>query len=253
MSIDTIDTIELAAKAVRLAKYNYTAAIILAAGSSTRMGLNVNKQFERLRGIPVLAHTLKAYENCPVIREIIVVSSAKSIKLVEDLVKAYGITKVTRVVAGGQTRQASAICGLRAVSDKAHFVAIADGARCLTTPMQIANVCLHAYRHNAASAAHKVTDTIKRANAAGMSQATVDRAKLWQAQTPQVFHTALYTAALHRAVKERFVATDDNALIENLGYRVCMVECGLQNIKITTPDDLPLAEAILAYREAHNQ
>ena len=249
----SIETIKMAAEAVRLTKENYTAAIILAAGSSTRMGKDVNKQLTQLRGIPVLARTLMAYESCVVIREIVIVAAEKDFKEIQKIVKDYKISKMTKLVEGGSTRQASAICGMRAISEEARFVAIADGARCLTTPWQIANVCLHAYRHNAASAAHKVSDTIKRANAIGMSQATIDRTNLWQAQTPQIFHTSLYTAALHRATKDRFVATDDNALIEHLGYRVCMVECGLQNIKITTPDDLPLAEAILAYREAEKK
>ena len=244
------EIIETAAEAVRLTKQNYTAAVILAAGSSTRMGVNVNKQLTLLGGDPVLAHTLMAYQKTLLIREIVVVAAKRDIERVKKLCKQYEITKLTQVVAGGKTRQESAICGVRALSEKAKYVAIADGARCLTTPLQITNVCLHAYRHKAASAAHKVSDTIKRANASGMSQETIDRTKLWQAQTPQVFHTALYLAALHRAIKDRFVATDDNALIEHLGYRVCLVECGVQNIKITTPVDLPLAEAILAHRKA---
>ena len=100
----------------------------------------------------------------------------------------------------------------------------------------------------AASAAHQVTDTVKRTTTLGMTRETVDRNNLWQAQTPQIFHTSLYTAALYQAEKDGFSVTDDNSLIEHLGYQVRMVECGLQNIKITTAEDLPLAEAILEYR-----
>ena len=242
--------LDIAGKAVRLTNRNYTAAVILAAGSSTRMGANVNKQFIPLGNDPVLAHTLKAYQSCPLIREIVVVAHSIDFKKIKKICEENGIDKLTQVVEGGKTRQESAMLGVRAVSNDAQYVAIADGARCLTTPLQIANVCAHAYRHQAASAAHKVTDTMKRTNALGMSQETVERTNLWQAQTPQVFHTALYTAALHRAMKDKFVATDDNALIEHLGFRVCMVECGSQNIKITTMDDLALAAAILSYREA---
>lgn len=242
-------TLEVAGKVIRLTSRNYTAAVILAAGSSTRMGPNVNKQFMVLGRDPVLAHTLKAYQSCLLIREIVVVAALRDFRAIRKICEKHGIDKLTHIVEGGRTRQESAMCGVRAVSEDAQYVAIADGARCLTTPMQIANVCVHAYRHQAASAAHRVCDTIKRTNALGMSQETVDRTHLWQAQTPQVFHTALYTAALHRALKDKLVATDDNALIENLGYHVCMVECGAQNIKITTLEDLPLAAAILSYRE----
>lgn len=243
------NTLEVAGKVVRLAKRNYTAAVILAAGSSTRMGPNVNKQFLPLGCDPVLAHTLKAYQQCLLIREIVVVAHRKDFAAIRKICKTYEISKLTQLIEGGKTRQESAMHGVAAVSPEAEFVAIADGARCLTTPMQIANVCVHAYRHQAASAAHKVCDTIKRTNSMGMTRETVDRTNLWQAQTPQVFHKALYTAALHRAIKDKFVATDDNALIEHLGFQVCMVECGAQNIKITTPDDLPLAAAILSFRK----
>ena len=247
MSTEIIDK---AAKIVRLTKKNYTAAIILAAGTSSRMGKGINKQLYQLRGVPVLARTLLAYERCPLIREIVVVGAKQNLDEIAEICQLFNISKMTKIVEGGNTRQESAICGMRALSEKAAYVAIADGARCLTTPVQIARVCAAAYRHQAASAAHKVTDTIKRTTPMGMSQATVDRTNLWQAQTPQVFNVSLYLAAIHRSVRDRFIATDDNALIEHLGYRVYMVECGVENLKITTPLDLPLAEAIVAYREA---
>ena len=242
-------TFELAEKTIRLSERTYTSAVILAAGSSTRMGPNINKQFLPLCNDPVLAHTLKAYQHCPLIREIVVVAHSIDFKKIKKICEENGIDKLAHVVEGGKTRQESAMLGVRAISKDAQYVAIADGARCLTTPFQIGKVCARAYRYNAASAGHRLSDTIKRTNAKSMTRETVDRSNLWQAQTPQVFHTALYTAALHRAVKDKFAATDDNALIEHLGFRVCMVECGAQNIKITTPDDLALAAAILAYRQ----
>lgn len=229
-------------------KKNYTGAVILAAGSSTRMGGKINKQLEPLCGVPVLAHTLMAYQQCKLIREIVVVTRPQDFEAVYQLRKEYGIDKLTHIVSGGSTRQESAKNGMTRLSDEVRYVAIADGARCLTTPTQIAKVCLRAYRHQAASAAHQVTDTIKRATVMGMSRETVDRTNLWQAQTPQIFHRSLYTAALSRAESDHFSVTDDNSLVEHLGYSVRMVECGVQNIKITTRDDLPLAEAILKYR-----
>ena len=224
-----------------------TAAVILAAGDSKRMG-SINKLFYRINGVPVLAHTMIAYQKCPLIREIVMVAKPEDFSKIQDLKVKYGITKLSHVVAGGQTRQESAKNGIEKLGDEVKYVAIADGARCLITPAQIAKVCLRAYRCQAASAAHKISDTVKRTTAIGMTRETVDRNNLWQAQTPQVFHTSLYTAALYQAEADGFSVTDDNSLIEHLGYQVRMVECSMQNIKITTPDDLPLAEAILEYR-----
>ena len=229
---------------------NHTAAVILAAGSSTRMGKGVNKQLQPLRGIPVLAHTLMAYQRCALIREIIVVARPQDFEAIYQISKTYGIKKLRHIVSGGPSRQVSAERGVAKVSDQTKYVAIADGARCLTTPEQIAKVCLRAYRHKAATAGHLINDTIKRANAMGGIQETVDRTGLWQVQTPQIFHTSLYAAALQRAKSEGYEVTDDNSLVEKLGYRIQLVECGGENLKITTKEDLALAEAILSYREA---
>ena len=241
------DKIKIAETLWRSAKRNYTAAIVLAAGNSTRMG-GVNKQLEPLCDIPVLAHTLMAYQSCILIREIVVVTRPADFKAVYELRERFGIKKMKHIVAGGATRQESATRGMSKLSDEVRYVAIADGARCLTTPEQIAKVCLRAYRFQAASAGHLVSDTVKRTTTGGMTLETVDRKNLWQAQTPQVFHHSLYVAALARAQSDNYQVTDDNSLIEHLGYRVRMVECGRENIKITTPDDLALAEAILQYR-----
>lgn len=226
-----------------------TAAIILAAGNSTRMGKGRNKQAECVNGIPVLAHTLLAYQRCPLISCIVVVTRPQDFDFVLAIAKEHGIKKLTHIAAGGSTRQESASNGLAKLDASIRYVAIADGARCLVTPLQITRVCLKAYRKKAASAAHLVSDTVKRANALGVVKETVDRTGLWQVQTPQVFHTSLYQAAVYRAKADGFEVTDDNSLIEHLGYRVHLVECGGSNIKITTPEDLSLAEAILRYRE----
>ena len=234
--------------ALNTAEKNYTAAVIVAAGNSTRMGGKTNKQFLELLGIPVLAHTLMAYQRCKLIREIVVVTKPENFEAVYHIAKEYKITKLTALASGGETRQESAKNGMAKLGANVRYVAIADGARCLTTPAQIAKVCMRAYRYQAASAAHLVADTVKRTNSSGMTLETVDRKNLWQAQTPQIFHTALYQAALYKADEDSFSVTDDNSLIEHLGYQVRMVECGIENIKITTQDDLPLAEAILQYR-----
>lgn len=227
---------------------NRTAALILAAGSSTRMGGKTSKLFLSLDGMPVLAHTLLAYQRSPLITEIIIAAKESDVDAVVALCNDYRITKLTAVVIGGANRQESALRAFSVIGPEIHYVAIADGARCLVTPTEIEMVCGEAYRKNAASAGIRITGTVKRTTSGGAVLETLDRDTLWEAQTPQVFHIGLYAAAQNRAASDGFVGTDDNSLIERLGYRVQMVECRRDNVKITTPDDLRLAEAILALR-----
>ena len=229
-----------------------TAAVVLAAGESKRMG-SINKLFYRLNGVPVLAHTLIAYQKCPLIREIVVVAKPEYFERIQELKRKYNITKLTHLVPGGETRQESAKNGVEKLSDDVKYVAIADGARCLTTPTQITKVCLSAYRQMAACAAHKVTDTVKRATVLHNTTETIDRKDLWEMQTPQVFNTSLYKAAMIRAEENNLVATDDATLVEKIGYRVHLIECGIGNIKITTLEDIPFAEAVLNYRNRNKQ
>lgn len=228
-----------------------TAAIILAAGDSKRMG-NINKMFFNINGIPVLAHSMIAYQRCPLIREIVLVAKLEDFGRIQELKATYGITKLTHVVAGGATRQESAKNGMEKLSDEVKYVAIADGARCLTTPTQITKVCLSAYRNMAACAAHKVNDTVKRATVLHNTTETIDRKDLWEMQTPQVFHTSLYKAAMLATTNTNVEVTDDATLVEGIGYRVHLIECGVGNVKITTIEDLPLAEAVINYR-SHNK
>ncbi len=229
-----------------------TSAVILAAGSSKRMG-SIDKLFYRINGVPVLAHTLIAYEKSPLIREIVVVAKPEDFGKIRELKHKYGITKMTHLVNGGETRQESAKNGIERLGNDVKYVAIADGARCLTTPTQITKVCLSAYRQMAACAAHKVTDTVKRATVLHNTTETIDRKDLWEMQTPQVFNTSLYKAAMIRAEENNLKATDDATLIEGLGYRVHLIECGIGNIKITTVEDIPFAEAVLNYRNTKKQ
>lgn len=244
---------ELAALLEDTVKKHRTAAILLAAGSSTRMGKDRNKQLELLDGIPVLGHSLLAYQRCPLISSITVAARPEDFEAIVQFAKEHRVTKLRRVVAGGGTRQESAEKALETLDASVRYIAVADGARCLVTPADITRVCLKAYRKKAASAGHLLADTLKRTNASGAVKETVDRTGIWQAQTPQVFHASLYQAALFRAKTDGFTGTDDNSLIEHLGYRVYMVECGSLNIKITTPEDLALAEAILRMRKEAEQ
>ena len=232
---------------------HFTSAIIAAAGMSSRFGGEKTKQMTELCGKPLLLHTLMAYQNADCIHEIILVAKKEEIPEWERLCRALCIPKLTKIVEGGETRQLSVMNGLDAVSRKSSFVAIADGARCLTTPEQINEVCHAAYRHKAATAAHKSTDTVKIADKRGFTESTPDRETIWLAQTPQVFKTNLYRAAAYTAYKDGFEATDDNSLCEYIGQPVKLVECGTNNIKVTTREDLAVAEAILKKRYGHGE
>ncbi|MBE6703568.1 MAG: 2-C-methyl-D-erythritol 4-phosphate cytidylyltransferase [Ruminococcaceae bacterium] len=224
-----------------------TAAIIVSAGNSSRMGGKISKQFLTLGGKPVLAHTLLAFQNAKQIDEIVVVAKADAIETVWEIAEQYQIKKLTHVTRGGDTRAASVQRGFRKINPKTKFVAIHDGARCLITPEQVGKVCRVAYRHRAATAATAVTDTVKLANRWGFIEKTLNRDRVFLVQTPQVFHADLYRAAL-ASVKETNL-TDDNQLMEKINYTVKLVDFGKDNIKITTPDDIPRAEFILSRRK----
>lgn len=227
---------------------NFTSAIIAAAGMSTRFGGDTTKQMTELCGRPVLFHTLLAYQKTECIHEIIIVAKKDEIPEWEKLCKRYGLSKVKKIIPGGKTRQLSVMNGLDAVSKESKFVAIADGARCLTTSEQIEAVCRAAYKYKAATAAHRSTDTVKIADKKGFISETADRDFIWFMQTPQVFKTNLYRAAAYTAFKNSYEATDDNSLVEYVGHQIRLVECGANNIKITTKADLVVAEAILKER-----
>lgn len=231
-----------------------TAALILAAGNSTRMGGDISKQFMEVDGVPVLALTLMAYQNTARITEIVVAARVEDFDEIAKIREKYGISKLRQVVAGGKDRRESAERAFSKISDDIRYVAIADGARCLITPEEITDVCLTAYRHRAASAAQKVVGTVKRTTPRGTVIETVDRRNLWEAQTPQVFHVALYTAAMKKLKESGYSAvTDDNEIVERMGAKIQLVECSKQNMKITTPEDIAIATAILKMRKQNKE
>lgn len=234
-------------------KPHFTSAVIAAAGSGTRMGSGQTKQTIELCGMPVIARTLLAFERCGEINEIVIAARADEIPMYETLRKSYNINKLTAVVEGGDTRQESVLRGFERISDKAEFVAIHDGARCLVTPEIISSVAREAYNWGAATAASHASDTVKRADFRGFIEETVDRSSLWLASTPQIFGTDLYRAAAYTAKAEGFSATDDNMLAERVGFPVKLVDCGTDNIKITTPADLAIAEVILRRTEKNSR
>ncbi|CDE03821.1 2-C-methyl-D-erythritol 4-phosphate cytidylyltransferase [Anaerotruncus sp. CAG:390] len=228
-----------------------TAAIIVAAGSSERMGGTTPKQFLPLCGMPVVAMTIRAYEDADCINDIIIVIRPGDEHYYDEYREKFGFTKIRALVHGGATRQESVMNGIQAADDGVAFFAIADAARPLTTPDIIRSVCLAAYKYSAATAATPAVDSIKTADERGFISATVERSTVWQVQTPQVFGANLYRAAAYTARDEGFAASDDNSLVEHIGYKVRLVDCGRENIKITTECDIPIAEAIINFRRAN--
>lgn len=228
---------------------NFTSVVICAAGSSTRMGEGTSKQFLELAGIPVVARTLRAYEAVDCVHEIIVVAKEDEIPLYDNMKVTYGITKLTKVVKGGQTRQESARFGSDVVDKRCKYIAVADAARCLITPEEISRVIHAAYQWGAASAGVKAYDTVKVADKSAFIDYTPERKLVWLAQTPQVFQIDLYRAAAYVCRDEKFETTDDNEMAEHIRVPVKMVACSRENIKITEPSDLIFAKAILVARK----
>ena len=226
-----------------------TSAVIVASGNSTRMG-GISKQMMMLDNIPVIARTIMAFDECEYISEIIVVAKAEEFYLYQEFQKIYHFKKLTKLVSGGATRQESVKNGFEAISKESKFVAIHDGARCLITPKEIEKVCVAAYKNGGATAATRAVDSIKISSGKNLFiESSANRNHIWLAQTPQIFRTDIYELALLKAKEDGLEVTDDNSLIENLGAKIKLVECGRNNLKITTPDDIPVALAILKSRE----
>ncbi len=220
-------------------------AIIVAAGRSERMG-GADKVFTPLAGRPLIAWTIAAFQKCDAIDAIIVVAAPGAVERMRALVSSWRFTKVRDVVAGGDARQDSVRAGLDA-AEGAAYVAVHDGARPLITPDQIAACVALARSHGAAACAAPARDTIKEVDP-GEPPAiarTHARARAWLAQTPQVFARELLARA-HAAANGP--ATDDAALVEAIGERVVICEAPYWNLKITTTEDLTLAEALIRRR-----
>jgi 2-C-methyl-D-erythritol 4-phosphate cytidylyltransferase/2-C-methyl-D-erythritol 2,4-cyclodiphosphate synthase len=220
-------------------------AIIPAAGSGIRMGLPAPKQFHALEGEPILLRTLRVFQDSEEIDIIIVVVPATFCAQVEELVEDAGLTKVYRVVAGGARRQDSVLAGLETVPEEVDLILVHDGVRPFVPPSLIAACLQEAARSGAAMAGVPVKDTLKRVAAGNMIDKTVSRADVWQAQTPQAVRRSLLQEAFQRAAAENYTATDEAGLLELLGCPVKVVPGSEKNIKITRPEDLTLARAIL--------
>lgn len=220
-------------------------AIVPAAGSSKRMG--GDKLLLPLGDVPVLVRSLRALEACPDIGEIIVVTREDLIVPVSQLCKDAALYKVAKVVVGGETRTESVLRGLKEANPGSELIVIHDGARPLVTAEVIDGAIAMAAKRGAAAPAVPVKDTIKR-SLDGTVESTPDRTQLFAVQTPQVFEHGLILGALEKAVADGAELTDDCAAVERLGMPAYLTEGSYDNIKLTTPDDLAVAEAILLRR-----
>lgn len=222
-------------------------AIIVAAGSSRRMGFD--KLFAKLAGKPVLWHSLKAFSDCKEVDEILVVTKEDGMDEVEALVAAEKLKKVTKVISGGEARHISVWNGLQAINSRgSEYVAIHDGARPLTTPKLI-KACLDlAAIHGAACCASQIPDTVKRASVEHMVTESVERTGLWAMQTPQIFSSGLILQAYAALMAKHEMVTDEVSAVQKLGKKIALLKNDDWNFKITFPHDLELAEHVLELR-----
>ena len=223
------------------------AAVIVAAGSAKRMQ-GADKIMTELCGEPLIVHTLRAFQQNDDIQEIILVTREDLLQPLSELCVSKKLSKVKIICRGGETRAASVQAGLDRVSKECGFVAIHDGARPLVSQAVIHDAVRKAAKFNAAAPAIPVKDTIKVVHG-GVVESTPDRSALYAVQTPQVFSLELYKAALDRAIAEKKEITDDCSAAEQFGVNVVITPGSDENLKVTTPTDLILAEAILKRRE----
>jgi 2-C-methyl-D-erythritol 4-phosphate cytidylyltransferase len=212
----------------------------------------VNKSFILLEGKPIIAHTLHVFQHHPQITSIVVVMQKDWINELMPWINRLGITKVKRVVEGGKERQDSVRIGLEALSQlhpkEDDIVLVHNAANPLITNELISECIRAAQIHRASVAAYRIKDTVKRVKEDGTIIETLKRSELWGMQTPQCIQYGVFVKAHALALKEGFYGTDDVQLVERLTIAPVVVDCGYENIKITTPEDLPFAERVLQKR-----
>lgn len=221
-----------------------TLALITAAGKGQRMHSEVPKQYLLLGGKPILAQTLSVFVKCPDIDGIyVIVPQDQMEKVQREIIEKYRIQKVLKVVRGGKTRQQSVYNGLKAIRSDCDIVVVHDGVRPLVTEGLITESIQAARKNGAAVVAVPARDTVKR-SLTGKKLKTLDRNEIWMAQTPQSFQFSLLLKAYQKAEEDGIQATDDAFLVERLGHPITLIQGDYTNIKITTPEDLALAEAL---------
>ncbi len=236
-----MDITKVTRPARKLLKLKHCGAVIVAAGSATRME-GVDKVMAPLGGEPMIVHTVRAFQNSDVIWEIVVVTRSDLLLPVMDL--CHGFDKVKAVVVGGSSREESVRMGLNTLSEKCKLVAVQDGARPLVSWQVIDRVVRAANSFGAAAPVVPVKDTLKVIRG-GLVDHTPDRSTLRAVQTPQVFDVDMLRVALSQARTNGWVITDDCSAVERLGMKVRLVEGDERNIKVTTPLDLKIAQLLL--------
>lgn len=227
-----------------------TSVVIVCAGNSTRMG-GVNKILMPLGEGAVIGQTMKAFEETPEIKEIIIVAREDDFPAIENEAKRAGITKFVKCVAGGNTRQESVINGIRCISQETELIAVHDGARPLVKPCHISKAVKDALVFGGTALGVPVKDTIKVVDS-GLVVDTPPRKSLYITQTPQIFKKKIYFEGVDFALEHNLDFTDDCQLAEAIGCKVYMTEGDYTNIKITTPEDIKIAETLLALEKEKN-
>jgi len=226
-------------------KEYFVSVIIAAAGMSNRMGSKINKQFIAIDGKPILAHTIEKFEKCRYIDEIILVSKEEEIEYCrKEIVRKYKFNKVANIIRGGKERQDSIYNGILALNERTNIVLTHDGARPFIKIENIKDGILGVVENGACVVGVPVTDTIKVVKEDSNIESTPKRSMLWAAQTPQCFYKDLLIKGYESAIKEGFSGTDDSSIVERIGYDVKMIMGSYDNIKITTPEDIVLAESL---------
>ena len=219
--------------------------IIVAGGKGERMGPDVDKAFLSLGAKPVLVYSLLAFEKCPDVDEVVLVVRKERIESARCAVQMFGCKKVIKIVAGGNQRQQSVANGLAQIGAEAEMVAVHDGARPCVTIDLISETIKSARQYGSGVAAVKITDTVKEVEKGLTISQTIDRTKLWRVQTPQAFKVALLRKAFEMVAKKKIKITDEAAAVELICDNVRLVQSSSSNIKITSPDDLVLAAALM--------
>ena len=232
---------EVAKAARKVLPLKKCGAVIVAAGSASRMG-GIDKVMAPLGGEPMILRTVRTFQNCGAIKEIVVVTREDLILPITEL--CGGFDKVRAVVRGGDSRQASVKLGLSAFTDKMELAAVHDGARPLVSEAVIDRTIRAAHTYGGAAPVVSVKDTIK-VFEGGFIASTPDRETLRAVQTPQVFDLDLLRGALEKADKDGAAVTDDCSAVERLGFKIRLVEGEERNLKVTTPMDLKIAEMLL--------
>lgn len=228
------------------------AALIVAAGRSTRMGGN-DKLFLPVSGLPVVAHTWRRFDQLPEIDLVVLVIRSECEKSFRELAIRIGVRKPFHLVIGGAERQDSVWNGIERLPDGVTLVAIQDAARPCTCGGLIADTIRQAQKTGAAVAAQRMVDTVKESNADGTVARTLDRSRLWAVQTPQTFQVAVIKAALMEARQRGLKLTDDTAACELIGAPVALVESSAPNPKVTSPADIPFVESLLSRMETQSR